>query len=81
MISIQRFYSATLGNSNKGCSLQQVFLKWETISNIISCNGFNLYFITVVLTFQKKPKKNDAQFKKPEGMHRELWGLIWSDNK
>ncbi|CAH1772728.1 unnamed protein product [Owenia fusiformis] len=31
----------------------------------------------------KKPlKKADGiQFKRPEGMHRELWGLIWTDNK
>ncbi|KAF6019180.1 DMAP1 [Bugula neritina] len=26
----------------------------------------------------KKPKKYDI--KKPEGMHRELWGLLWTDN-
>ncbi|XP_067934765.1 DNA methyltransferase 1-associated protein 1-like [Watersipora subatra] len=26
----------------------------------------------------KKPKKLDV--KKPEGMHRELWGLLWTDN-
>ncbi|GAB1607151.1 DNA methyltransferase 1-associated protein 1-like [Argonauta hians] len=28
-----------------------------------------------------KPKKNDPTFKRPEGMHRELWGLLWTDNK
>jgi DNA methyltransferase 1-associated protein 1 len=30
---------------------------------------------------KKKPKKIEGNFKKPEGMHRELWGLLWTDNK
>lgn len=30
---------------------------------------------------KKKVKKPDhVTFKKPEGMHRELWGLLWTDN-
>lgn len=33
------------------------------------------------MILQKKAKKNEANFKKPEGMHRELWGLLWTDNK
>lgn len=28
-----------------------------------------------------KNKKSDPTFKRPEGMHRELWGLLWTDNK
>jgi len=23
----------------------------------------------------------EVNFKKPEGMHRELWGLLWTDNR
>jgi len=23
----------------------------------------------------------EGNFKKPEGMHRELWGLLWTDNR
>ncbi|KAK2167151.1 hypothetical protein NP493_1289g00043 [Ridgeia piscesae] len=30
---------------------------------------------------KKKPKKTDLSFKRPEGMARELWGLLWTDNK
>ncbi|XP_041357054.1 DNA methyltransferase 1-associated protein 1-like [Gigantopelta aegis] len=30
---------------------------------------------------KKKPKKVDLTFKRPEGMHRELWGLLWTDSK
>lgn len=31
---------------------------------------------------KKKPlRKSDVSFKRPEGMHRELWGLLWTDNK
>lgn len=30
---------------------------------------------------KKKPKKMEVTFKKPEGMHRELWGLLWTDNR
>lgn len=30
---------------------------------------------------KKKVKKNELNIKKPEGMHRELWGLLWTDNK
>ncbi|XP_046578140.1 DNA methyltransferase 1-associated protein 1-like isoform X2 [Haliotis rubra] len=30
---------------------------------------------------KKKPKKSELTFKRPEGMHRELWGLLWTDNK
>lgn len=31
---------------------------------------------------KKKPvKKPESSFKKPEGMHRELWGLLWTDNR
>ncbi|XP_063408622.1 DNA methyltransferase 1-associated protein 1-like [Mytilus trossulus] len=31
---------------------------------------------------KKKPiRKSDISFKRPEGMHRELWGLLWTDNK
>ncbi|KAL5021544.1 hypothetical protein ScPMuIL_000699 [Solemya velum] len=30
---------------------------------------------------KKKPRKSDLSFKRPEGMHRELWGLLWTDNK
>lgn len=31
---------------------------------------------------KKKPiKRSDVSFKRPEGMHRELWGLLWTDNK
>eukprot|EP00106_Octopus_bimaculoides_P009222 XP_014776664.1 PREDICTED: DNA methyltransferase 1-associated protein 1-like [Octopus bimaculoides] len=28
-----------------------------------------------------KTKKAEPTFKRPEGMHRELWGLLWTDNK
>jgi len=38
--------------------------------------------VSLNVYFQKsKPKKTDVNFKKPEGMHRELWGLLWTDNK
>ena len=31
---------------------------------------------------KKKPiRRSDISFKRPEGMHRELWGLLWTDNK
>ncbi|ESO88245.1 hypothetical protein LOTGIDRAFT_179116 [Lottia gigantea] len=30
---------------------------------------------------KKKVKKPEANARKPEGMHRELWGLLWTDNK
>ena len=30
---------------------------------------------------KQKLKKTDPNFKRPEGMHRELWGLLWTDNK
>lgn len=30
---------------------------------------------------KKKPKKTDVNFKRPDGMHRELWGLLWTDNR
>ncbi|ESO12570.1 hypothetical protein HELRODRAFT_62417 [Helobdella robusta] len=30
---------------------------------------------------KKKSKKTEPNVKKPEGMHRELWGLLWTDNK
>ncbi|XP_067678724.1 DNA methyltransferase 1-associated protein 1-like [Haliotis asinina] len=30
---------------------------------------------------KKKAKKSELTFKRPEGMHRELWGLLWTDNK
>ncbi|XP_013418999.1 DNA methyltransferase 1-associated protein 1 isoform X2 [Lingula anatina] len=30
---------------------------------------------------KKKIKKPESSFKKPDGMHRELWGLLWTDNK
>lgn len=30
---------------------------------------------------KKKAKKTEANIKRPEGMHRELWGLLWTDNK
>ncbi|XP_064626740.1 DNA methyltransferase 1-associated protein 1-like isoform X2 [Lineus longissimus] len=30
---------------------------------------------------KKKPKKPELNFKRPEGMHRELWGLLWTDSK
>ncbi|XP_052236225.1 DNA methyltransferase 1-associated protein 1-like isoform X2 [Dreissena polymorpha] len=31
---------------------------------------------------KKLARKSDANtFKKPEGMHRELWGLLWTDNR
>jgi len=30
---------------------------------------------------KKKSKKNDSSFKKPEGMHRELWGLLCNDSR
>ncbi|XP_045160572.2 DNA methyltransferase 1-associated protein 1-like isoform X1 [Mercenaria mercenaria] len=31
---------------------------------------------------KKKPaRKSDVTFKRPEGMHRELWGLLWTDNR
>jgi hypothetical protein len=31
---------------------------------------------------QKKVKKPEhGTFKRPEGMARELWGLLWTDNK
>lgn len=30
---------------------------------------------------KKKIKKNDSTIKRPEGMHRELWGLLNTDNK
>ena len=33
------------------------------------------------MTLQKKHKKMEVNFKKPEGMHRELWGLLWTDNR
>ncbi|XP_046361590.1 DNA methyltransferase 1-associated protein 1-like isoform X1 [Haliotis rufescens] len=29
---------------------------------------------------KKKAKKSELTFKRPEGMHRELWGLLWTDN-
>jgi len=44
----------------------------------------NFYFLSLLLTIpflQKKPKKTDLSFKRPEGMARELWGLLWTDNK
>ncbi|KAK6179185.1 hypothetical protein SNE40_011603 [Patella caerulea] len=30
---------------------------------------------------KKKARKSDINSKRPEGMHRELWGLLWTDNK
>lgn len=30
---------------------------------------------------KKKAKKSDANVKRPEGMHREVWGLLWTDNR
>jgi len=30
---------------------------------------------------KKKVKKSEPNIKKPEGMHRELWGLLWTDSK
>lgn len=30
---------------------------------------------------KRKHKKQEMMFKRPEGMHRELWGLLWTDNK
>ncbi|XP_074642063.1 DNA methyltransferase 1-associated protein 1-like [Tubulanus polymorphus] len=30
---------------------------------------------------KKKTKKTETQQKRPEGMHRELWGLLWTDSK
>jgi len=37
--------------------------------------------IIILMTLQKKTKKIEGNFKKPEGMHRELWGLLWTDNR
>ena len=34
-----------------------------------------------IIALQKKAKKADLSFKRPEGMHRELWGLLWTDSK
>ncbi|ELU18095.1 hypothetical protein CAPTEDRAFT_174434 [Capitella teleta] len=45
----------------------------------------NSEFITKDALFNnknKKPiKKVESTFKKPEGMHRELWGLLWTDSR
>ncbi|KAK3590712.1 hypothetical protein CHS0354_012286 [Potamilus streckersoni] len=30
---------------------------------------------------KKSKKQEQVSFKRPEGMHRELWGLLWTDNK
>jgi len=30
---------------------------------------------------KKSKKSGDVNFKRPEGMHRELWGLLWTDNR
>ncbi|XP_048757719.2 DNA methyltransferase 1-associated protein 1-like isoform X1 [Ostrea edulis] len=30
---------------------------------------------------KKAARKSDVSFKRPEGMHRELWGLLWTDNR
>ncbi|OWF45978.1 DNA methyltransferase 1-associated protein 1 [Mizuhopecten yessoensis] len=43
-------------------------------------------FITKDALMNKNQKKvtrksMDVSFKRPEGMHREVWGLLWTDNK
>ena len=52
----------------------------NTENAVYICFVFVPFFFST--HFQKKPlKKPDSAFKKPEGMHRELWGLLWTDNR
>lgn len=37
--------------------------------------------IASLMERKKKNKKAEVTFKKPDGMHRELWGLLWTDNR
>ncbi|KAK2167712.1 hypothetical protein LSH36_25g09076 [Paralvinella palmiformis] len=56
------------------------------VRDILELESNSQEFITKDAIFndlkkKSKPKKTDVNFKKPEGMHRELWGLLWTDNK
>ncbi|KAK3091085.1 hypothetical protein FSP39_017018 [Pinctada imbricata] len=55
------------------------------VRDILELEGQEQQFITKDALMNDKKKKStrksDVSFKRPEGMHRELWGLLWTDNK
>ena len=64
------------------CSIQ-IRKRWKENSILIIYILFAVRKFDVlwnILHHLQKKRKSDVQFKRPEGMHRELWGLLWTDN-